>query len=134
MDRLYEAIEQYQVAINLNPGRPQIYEDLGRALARAGFRDLAIKNLETAVQMKPGAPGYNLVGVIYAQQGDLDKAIENFGKAVYLDPSQASYRRNLAGAVEIKKSFLDGKWQRSDYRWEYEERTLTNTEMFSFVW
>lgn len=133
-NRLYEAIEQFQVAINLNPRRPQIYEDLGRALARAGFRDLAIKNLETAVQMRPGASGYNLLGVTYAQEGQLDKAIEYFRTAVSLAPSQVSYKRNLAEADRIKESLSGGTSHVSDYRWEYEERKLTGTEMFSFIW
>jgi tetratricopeptide (TPR) repeat protein len=133
-NRLYEAIEQYQVAINLNPGRPQIYEDLGRALAKAGFRDLAIKNLETAVQMRPGSSVYNLLGVMYALQGQLDKAIANFRAAVSLDPSQTIYKRNLAEAGKIKESLLGGKSHAPDYRWEYEERTLTDADIFSFVW
>lgn len=133
-NRLYEAIEQYQVAINLNSRRPQIYEDLGRALAKAGFRDLAVKNLETSVQMRPGSSGYNLLGVMYAQQGQLDKAIEYFRRAVSLSPSQTSYKRNLAEADRIKESLLSGGSHVLDYRWEYEERTLTGAEMFSFIW
>jgi len=133
-NRLYEAIEQYQVAINLNPGHPRIYEDLGRALAKAGFRDLAIKNLEAAVQMRPDASSYNLLGVIYAQEGQLDRAIEYFRTAVSLAPSLASYKRNLFEADRIKESLPGGKLLASDYRWEYEERKLTDTEMFSFIW
>jgi tetratricopeptide (TPR) repeat protein len=131
---LYDAIEQYRIATTLNPESPEIHEDLGRALAGAGFRDLAIRELEAAVVLRPSASLHNFLGVVYAQVGQMEKAVRNFRRAGDLEPAREDYRRNLAAAVGLEKSLRKKGDQGTDHLWEYEERSLTKTEMFSFVW
>jgi Flp pilus assembly protein TadD len=133
-NRIYEAIEQYQLAIMLNADRPEIHEDMGRAFARAGFKDLAVGEFETAVRLRPNAYTYNLLGVAYAQMGDLDKALSNFRTANSLDPTKLNYRLNVERAAELKRSEATKNEQKTGFSWEYEERLLTNEEMFSFAW
>jgi tetratricopeptide (TPR) repeat protein len=133
-NRLYEAIEQYQRAIMLNPDRSEMHEDLGRAFARAGFKDLAAGEFESAVSLRPSAYNYNLLGVAYAQAGALDKALGSFRTANSLDPAKLNYRLNMEKAAELKKPEASGTGQWTGFNWEYEERLLTNEEMFSFAW
>ncbi|MFI5295601.1 MAG: hypothetical protein ACHQ0Y_11320 [Thermodesulfovibrionales bacterium] len=130
----FHLVKQCRVATMLNPGRPEIHEDLGRALARAGFRDLAVGELEAAVALRPGASLYNLQGVIYAQMGQMEKAVRNFRRASDLEPAREDYRHNLAAAADLDSSLRNKGGQGTDYRWEYDERSLTKEEMFSFVW
>jgi len=133
-DRLYEAVEQYHEALRLNPNRPEIHEDLGRAYAKAGFNDAAVREFEIAVALRPGAARFNLLGVAYARRGEIDRAIENFKTAAYLDDSQASYRQNLAAALEIKNASGQKKYYQGNPPFEYEPRSLRNADLFSFAW
>ena len=132
--RLYEAIEQYQLAIRLNADRPEIHEDLGRAFAGAGSKDLAVEEFEIAVRLRPSAYNYNLLGVAYFQMGDTDKALGNFRTANYLDPTKPDYRLNMEKTEELKRSEAAGNGQKSGFILEYGKRVLTNEEMFSFAW
>jgi tetratricopeptide (TPR) repeat protein len=133
-DRLQEAVEQYHIALRINPNRPDIHEDLGRAYAKAGFNDAAIREFEIVLALRPSASRFNLLGVAYARKGEIDKAIENFKMAIYLDASRTDYGRNLAAALEM----MNASEQKKDYQgsspFEYEPKFLTNAELFSFAW
>ncbi|HXX58444.1 MAG TPA: tetratricopeptide repeat protein [Thermodesulfovibrionales bacterium] len=133
-NRLFEAVEQYQGALLLNPDRAQIHEDLGRALAEAGFKDLAIGEFKTVLALQPSAAHYDLLGVAYAQRGQMKEAVSQFRMASYLAPANARYARDLAEASERERSAPGRRGDELTHRWEYEDRILAGVEIFSFVW
>ena len=58
----------------------------------------AAKTLEIAVQRNPTVLALNNLGSVYANLGDLTKAIQVFEKAVRVDPNFEPARRNLENA------------------------------------
>jgi len=53
-DRLPEAVAQYEAVLRLNPSLPEAHRNLGRALANLGRLEDARRELETALQLRPG--------------------------------------------------------------------------------
>ncbi len=59
----------------------------------------ALHSLEKAVQLNPkAAEAYNQIGNLALPQNDWFRAIENFKRAIEIDPRQSAYRLNLAAA------------------------------------
>jgi Flp pilus assembly protein TadD len=58
MQRVEEAVAQYEAALKLASGRfrPEIYNDLGIALARLGRRDAAVAQFREALRLQPDFP------------------------------------------------------------------------------
>ena len=69
----------------------------------------ALGELIRAVNGKPDSPVFrNMLGVIYFNQGNLDKAEEQFRKAIRLDDSYAEAYNNL-GSLYIEKQEYRGR-------------------------
>ena len=82
-----EAIADFEKALTLEPGDPQLHYDLGLAYKFKDRYEDAIKELSRAGEMDPTLqdPPYTL-GILLMQMGKLDDAVVQLKKAVTLRP------------------------------------------------
>jgi len=64
-----------------------------------GDLSAAVKTMESAVARNPTAPALNNLGSVYANRGEIRKAVQAFQTAVRVDPSFEPARRNLEKAL-----------------------------------
>jgi Tfp pilus assembly protein PilF len=96
--RWSEAVLSYEKALDRRPDDPAIGERLANALRQDG-QDLprATRLAELAVSRAPRSASYKrTLGLIYADTGARDKAIEQFEGALKIDPSDDVADRALA--------------------------------------
>ncbi|KAF8759250.1 hypothetical protein HU200_010285 [Digitaria exilis] len=84
------------------------YFELGAVMLRRKFYPAAIKYLQQAIEKwdrdeQDLAQVYNALGVSYKRDNKLDKAIQQFEKAVELQPGYVTAWNNLGDAYELKK-------------------------------
>ncbi|CAN6168016.1 unnamed protein product [Urochloa humidicola] len=84
------------------------YFELGAVMLRRKFYPAAIKYLQQAIDKwdrdeQDLAQVYNALGVSYKRDNKLDKAIQQFEKAVKLQPGYVTAWNNLGDAYELKK-------------------------------
>lgn len=90
-DRIDDAIAECKKAIEIDPSFGNPYNDIGSYLLRLGKLDEAIDWLEKAKQARRYGPRhfpYMNLGRIYASQGMLMRAVEEFEKALELCPGE----------------------------------------------
>jgi Tfp pilus assembly protein PilF len=99
-----EAIADCKRAISLDSDFGNPYNDIGVYLMQLGLLDQAIPWLEKAKRAKryesKHYPHLNL-GHIYIAQGEQGKALEEYVRALELDPSNEVARKAIAG-MELK--------------------------------
>ncbi|GIW42206.1 MAG: hypothetical protein KatS3mg076_2783 [Candidatus Binatia bacterium] len=97
-DRIEEAIEECKKAIEIDPDFGNPYNDIGSYLIRLGKLDEAIPWLERAIEAPRYEPRHyphcNL-GRIYFAKGMLQRAIEEFEKALAIEPNYPFARAAL---------------------------------------
>jgi Flp pilus assembly protein TadD len=71
---------------------------LVRTLAETGHTSEAIAVCEGYLKHTPSADYYTFLGVLYAQNGQLENAQTAFRTAVQIDPGNAEAKSNLARA------------------------------------
>lgn len=114
---LDEAIKQLEMAIKLDTTFAWAYSTLGLAYVKKGenyrgetaenYFDLAIvrckKAIELAVEQKVDFPeAHNNLGLAYSYKGLIHEAIEEYQKALALNPNYIEAKKNLA-MVKLKK-------------------------------
>ena len=93
------ALRQLTLATTIVPLEPAAWADLGIYYLRANNPAKAALNLEKARELAPdNAQIEALLGLLEQQNGDFDKAIAHFGRAVELDPNDLRARYALFGA------------------------------------
>jgi lipoprotein NlpI len=95
---LARSIDDYNTAIALRTGMATVYAARGAALEKLGDFKRAIEDYDTAIAMRPEAVFYNNRGLAYARTRRIPDAIEDFVRAIELDPDykDAHYNRALA--------------------------------------
>ncbi len=94
-----EAIQQYQIALNLKPNYAKAYNDMGNAYWSKGLHDKAMEQYRIALDLKPDyVEAHNNLGNAYLSQGLSDKAIEQYRIALDLKPAYAEAHNNLGNA------------------------------------
>ena len=95
-----EAIATGKRAIELDPNGAQVHLLLGQSLHFAGRNDEAIEYLNQAIRLNPFPPYMypSSLGRCYLIQGQYEKALTEFKKAVKLAPKSPPLYRNLAVA------------------------------------
>ena len=94
-----EAIEDFDLAIQLDPKYPNAYYSRGIAKHSLGNYEEAIEDFGLAIQLDPKlAPPYNNRGSVKKDLGDYEEAIEDFDLAIQLDPKYATAYYNRGGA------------------------------------
>ena len=97
LERLDDAIAQYQKAIKLAPKDADIRSNLAAAYVQKGQLDSALEQYQAAVSANPQlAEAYFGLGVVYQQKGKKDEAIQAFEKFQALDTGKDPTASNLA--------------------------------------
>ncbi len=82
-----EAIEDYSMAITLNPYYEEAYYNRGLASEKSGQPDQAINDYEKTISLNPSNyQAFNNRGVLYGTEGSYDRAIEFFTRALSINP------------------------------------------------
>lgn len=77
------ALEEFDAASELDPGRKMIYNDLGYVHAYRGDYTSAVKNIDTYIELAPDEPNpYDSKGEILMMAGRLNEAAEQFRTAL----------------------------------------------------
>lgn len=99
LERLDDAIEECKKAIAVDPDFGNPYNDIGSYLIKLGRPDEAIPWLERAVtapRYEPRHYPHCNLGRVYRAKGMLNKAIEEFEKALRIEPEYPAARDALA--------------------------------------
>ncbi len=105
-----EAIRVFRKCIELAPDNANFYHGLSQAFINLNYPKPAEEAARQALQLAEAAPNstpptvlavlYNTLGSTYAMQGDVQRAINVFRKAIELDGEQPYYHLNLAKLYE----------------------------------
>ena len=97
-----QAIEQYQIAAQLDPTYADPHTNLGGVYGEEGQIDKAIIELKHALKLDPTlTTAYNNLGSAYSNKGETDQAIEQYQAALKIDPTYTEVWANL-GRVYVK--------------------------------
>ena len=96
------AITRFQDCLKVDPNYEPAKEKLIQAYQKTGQSNQATRLIEQRVKNPGGtrsfhetADSYNRLGTLYYQQGDMDKAIEAFEKALKRSPHHKTAKQNL---------------------------------------
>jgi tetratricopeptide (TPR) repeat protein len=99
--RLDEAIDQFQIALNIDPKYPMARTNLGIALTKKGRVDEAITLFQTVLEDCPNdAKAYHNLGIALAKKGDAQSAIAAYEKALSIQSRYPSAHYNLGIALD----------------------------------
>jgi len=99
--RLDEAIDQFQIALNIAPKYPMARTNLSIALSKKGRVDEAITQLQTVLGDYPNDAKANLnLGTALAKKGDAQSAIAAFEKALSIQSRYPPAHYNLGMALD----------------------------------
>jgi tetratricopeptide (TPR) repeat protein len=102
MQDLSNAFLYLDAALKLNREHPQVLYQMGILMFSSNKIREAIDYFEKARTLKLDTPQlYMYLGLSYEQGGNFEKAKENYGKAILMDPNDTKLRSLLAG-VESK--------------------------------
>jgi protein O-mannosyl-transferase len=98
--QLGEAIDQFQITLEINPNLAEVHSNLGLALFRKGAVDDAVAQYRKAVEIDPSyaTAHYNL-GLALSQKGQLDEAAAQYQKTVEIDPNYALAHYDLGNTL-----------------------------------
>jgi Flp pilus assembly protein TadD len=95
------AIQQYRLALRLDPRYAEAYCNLGAALREKGRVEEAVQAYARALELKPRyAMAHNNLGVAYAKQGKLDLAVAAYDLALKCDPDLDLAHNNRGEALQ----------------------------------
>jgi tetratricopeptide (TPR) repeat protein len=98
---LDEAIDQFQIALKIDPKYPVARTNLGIALSKKGRVDEAITQLQTVLQHFPDdAIAHLNLGTALAKKGDPQSAIAEFEKALSIQSHYPSAHYSLGMALD----------------------------------
>ena len=98
-----KAIEEFKIAIELNPGYADAYHNLGNIYWQKKEVDPAIQNYQKALEFNPKLwQSHQNLAAIYFSQEKLDLAQQEMEKAIQIDPQNSNLYNNL-GNVYLKQ-------------------------------
>jgi tetratricopeptide (TPR) repeat protein len=93
-----QALAHVRHALELNPFEAEYYYVLSRCLEDSDLRS-AIDAATKAVSLNGNvADFYGLLGDLYTQSSEYFRAVQNYRRAIQLDPKNQEFRKNLAAA------------------------------------
>ncbi|MBU0676909.1 MAG: tetratricopeptide repeat protein [Verrucomicrobia bacterium] len=108
-----EALEELQAAAELEP-TPLTWQSLGRVRKQAGDVEAAEEAYRAGLNLNTYDAGlHNDLGILLAEQGRLDEAIQEMASAVTVSPDYFDAHRNLAAALENAGRYGDAREQYS---------------------
>jgi tetratricopeptide (TPR) repeat protein len=107
------AVQKYTEAIGVAPGVPGLYLNRGIAYVSLSKLDDASADAEKAIELftaasagpKELAIAYQLKGLAFQSKGDHVPAIEYYGKAIQLDPSNAKYLNGRGNSLRLMERY-----------------------------
>jgi tetratricopeptide (TPR) repeat protein len=100
------AIEDYNKAIELNPGDARVYVGRAAVYSMNGQYDRVVEDCSKALELDPKlADAYINRGRAYFGKQQYDRAIEDYNKAIDLDPKYARGYHNRGNAYIGKKQY-----------------------------
>lgn len=104
-----EAIAAYQRTLERYPNNPEDYINLAQIYFRLGRDTDALVHLEKAIVRDPDyIVAYNTRGVIYDSQKKYDLALEDFSKAISLDPCERLFENGRMELYRVDKKTCEG--------------------------
>ncbi len=101
------AIDQYDIALELDPRFTWAHNNRGVAYYDKGGLNRAIQDFNKAISLDPKfAAAFNNRGMIYIDQNDLDRAIQDYDQALSINPKYA-IAYNGRGSAFFEKGDLD---------------------------
>ncbi len=107
------AVEDLQALLKLDPSNQAVAQAAVEQLVRMDRVADAMKLLSDAIQASPNEGLYRLRGIIYRTQGKEDEALEDFGKALAMQPKDPV---SLLQRAEISLARKDVKSAKRDLR------------------
>ena len=93
-----KAIENYLIAIKINPNSYSAYNNLGNIMFLTGNRQQAVEYYKKSIEINPNQIDSRLnLGILYYYEGKLNLAAEQFNKVLELEPN------NEKAIVYLKK-------------------------------
>ena len=96
-----QAVEFYESSLKVNGQQPEVLFKHGTALWFLERWAESIPLLEQYVSIVPDDPrGWNNLGVVLREKGEVTRALECYKKALHLDPSMKAAQTNLETAMK----------------------------------
>src|ERR1700712_2555695 len=100
MGHLHKALVTYERAFELDPEDPELLINLGLTAWNLKLTDGAAKMFQLYIASRPDSPlGYNNLGSVQSDMGDVDVAIETLRAALYRMPEEAMLWNSLASVL-----------------------------------
>jgi len=94
---MQRAIQEFKMAIEINPNYADAYHNLANTYQQMGQLDLAVENYQKALSINPNLwQSYQNLAAIYFNSGQYDLAEENIRKALEINPGD----QNLESALK----------------------------------
>ncbi|MDD3486872.1 MAG: tetratricopeptide repeat protein [Candidatus Moranbacteria bacterium] len=101
---MQKAIEEFSMAIQINPNYADAYHNRGNTYQQIGQNDLAIADFQKAASINPNLwQSYQNMASIYFNAGNYGLAEENIKKALEINPSDPTLQQNLQTIEENRK-------------------------------
>lgn len=107
-----KAIAEYRKALSINDDYIEAHRCLGELYSDEGFYEEAIEQFEIVLNKKHKflyADVHNNIGVSLNELGNIDGAIEEFQKAIEINPEYSEANYNLSGVYYKKGDFEKAK-------------------------
>jgi len=104
----------YQLALREDPESAEAMYGVGSVYLQRKKNKEARESFQRAIQLHASYPGtlpnaWNNLGILCAREGDTDRAIENFQRALKIDPAHAIALVNLGNAYRQKKDWAEAQ-------------------------
>jgi tetratricopeptide (TPR) repeat protein len=108
-NKLPEAVEHYQRALQIDPDNAEVYFHMAEALAGLGELDRAIEYLRKYIQKAPPTAALHVnLGIYLGWQGKTDEESSEYRRALEIDPKSADayygLGNNLAARGELEEA------------------------------
>lgn len=105
-DRIAEAIEHFQKAVEINPRFPEAHFNLGILLAEQGWTNAAIEQYQTGLAFEPdNAKVHCKLADIYFAQEHWGEAVEHYQQALKQMPGSIHAHYQMGVALQCQKQF-----------------------------
>jgi tetratricopeptide (TPR) repeat protein len=94
-----KALAELDQAMKANPLEPSSYVHKATILSAKGNLDQAAHLLRRSLHLEPNAEAHNMLGTLYARQGKMSLAFQEFIKAYTLKPELIGIRDNVARSL-----------------------------------
>ncbi|MBI3610943.1 MAG: tetratricopeptide repeat protein [Nitrospirae bacterium] len=96
-----KAVQEFQMALKLEPDNPDVHRNRGVALKKLGRLDESIREYQAALKLKPDdAVTHNDLGLFYQDLGRTDEAVQEYQIALKLKPDDAAAHYNLGNTYK----------------------------------